>query len=95
MRGAAHTGGEDLDGDEERGDIGADVQEELGEGEEGHEPAGGCVVGDAGPDGVEDGDGETGVELLVDAADPVGEEDADVVAWEEALRVYVRNRSIV
>ena len=52
---AAYTGGEDFGGDDEGGAVGAEVEEELGEGEE-DEFAGGADVGvAAGEDGEEEG----------------------------------------
>jgi len=43
------------------------------------------MVGDASPDGIEDGDGYAAPELLVDAADEIWEENADVEARQVSL----------
>lgn len=45
------------------------------------------MIQDACPDRIEGCRDDAAVELLLDAADPVWEKDADVVAWEVALRV--------
>ena len=87
MCGSAHACRENFHGEEEGGAVGTHVQEELGEGEDRNQAAGGGVVEDAGPDGVEAGDDDRAPELGANAAEEVGEEDADVVAGEVALAI--------
>lgn len=85
MSSAADARGENLDRQEEGRGIWASVEEELCEGEEGHEAARGGGVRDASPDGVEDSDNDAADELLTNASNEVREEDAEIEAWEEAL----------
>lgn len=89
MSGATNASGEDLDGEEEGCDVGSGVEEELREGEQRDEAAGGGMVGDAGPDGIKDSDDDAAPELLAHATDEVGEKDADVEAGEVALVWWV------
>jgi hypothetical protein len=85
VSGAADSRRKELGGDEEGSDGRADIEHQLRKDEEGHQTtSAGCLV-DAGPDGVDSGGYEGGVELEVAATEDVGEEDADIDAWKLAL----------
>lgn len=83
--GATDAGREDFDGNQPGGAVRAHVEEELGEGEEGHQAAGGGVAGDTSPCSVEDGDDDTCPELLAGSADEIGERNSEEVAGNVTL----------
>lgn len=84
MSRASHSCREDLDRDQEGRSVRSKVEDELADREDCYESSCRDMIGHAGPDGVQDADGDAGVELLANTADDVGEEYRNVEAGEVA-----------
>jgi len=75
---STHPGREHFHREQECGAIRPDVEDELRDREDRHEPTGRRDVGHAGPDGIQNRRHGTEDELLADSADEIREEDSYV-----------------